>query len=103
MGMGFGLPGFTEKYQVQEPEHIKTGDQCTAKRDNIYQQVVLIGFAQDQVLAEEAGKWRDSADGQGGGKEGQIGKGHLFTQSAHLADILLTTHRMDNTAGSQKE
>src|SRR6266404_978795 len=95
---------FAEECHIDLAEHVEGGDsraQPNHRPDD--RMAVNKGLPQDLVLGHESGEWRNAADGERCGEEGDEGDRHVLSQAAHLAHVLLATHRMNDRARSEKQ
>src|SRR5260221_14632243 len=83
-------------------ENIKGGQQRRKHADDIIYRTLAIGSRQDLVFREETRERRDTGNGDTTQEEGNTRHRHELAQSAHLPHILLSAHRVDDTAGPKK-
>src|SRR5581483_5668788 len=91
-----------EKGHEQQPEHVKRSQECGKYAHKPINPACLICVPKNFVFAEEAGKWRDSRNGDGGDRHCPEGDGNVFTQVAHLLHVLLIVDCMDDRTSSKE-
>ncbi len=64
--------------------------------------VFFVGFAEDEVFAQETCERKNSGDGERGDEHRPIGDGDFFGERAHLAHVLFAGERVDHAAGGEK-
>ena len=61
------------------------------------------GVGHDLVFAPEPGQREDAGNGQGAHQKRGVGPRNPVAQPAHLPDVLLARHGMDDGTGREKE
>src|SRR5205823_9624796 len=100
---------FSKERQEDETKHVvrraKRGD--ASDRPDHFSEITQVRIGEyrreDLVLREQAGERREARDGDRGDHECPRGDRDLLPQAAHLADVLLAAHRVNDAARSVEE
>src|ERR1700676_3915575 len=93
----------TEERKEEHAEHIKRRQACGDEADNPKQKKAVEGPAEDFVFAEESGEGKNSGDRQGCDQHGVVRVLDLLVEAAHLADVLLSGHGVNDAAGAEEQ
>src|SRR5579871_3092341 len=95
-----------EESHKPEPEHIERS-QSGSNHANSPDHRSAIGTVKDGaenfVFAEEAGKWREAGNGNGGDRHYPESDRNFLAQSAHATHVLLTAHGVNHRACAKEQ
>ncbi len=105
MAAGFAAR-LAHECEVPETKHVERREECGDEADE--PEELAAGSieecgVEDCVFREEAGEGRKSCDGEDGRGHGPEGDGKFGAQAAHLAQILLAAHGVDDGACREEE
>src|SRR4051812_26766144 len=99
-------PGRSMEGKDQQPEHVKDGEpgsQHANKPKHLAVAGEIPRAPQNGILTENAWQRRNPGDCYGSGQKRCVGPGHQFPESAHLLNILDSSHTVDDASGTEKQ
>src|SRR5260370_16826628 len=102
LDMLFGA-AVTEESKEEQAEHVKRSQAGGDEADNPQQEKAVERATKNFIFAEESGEGKNSRDRQGGDRHGVVGVLDLFVEAAHLADVLLSGHGVNDAPGPKQQ
>ena len=97
---------FAHEGHVPEAKHVERCQQCRNDPDKpkkLAARSLKKCRVEDGVFGEKAGEGREPGDGQHSRGHGPESDWQFFAQAAHLAQVLLATHGVNDGAGGEEE
>ena len=91
-----------ERKKIQT-EHIEGSHHCCCQCQVIHYRIAGKSIGKDRIFREEARETRNTGNSETTYEEGDLRDAHALAEAAHLADVLLAAHSMDNTARTQEQ
>src|ERR1700676_2305582 len=94
---------FSKECHKERAEDVKGGHRRGEHADPVHPGGADERRRKNFVLAEKAGERRDAGDRYPCAHERQERNGRVLAKSAHVAQVLLSTERMDHTTRAQEQ
>ncbi len=96
-------PGFPVKGHEQRSEHVERRDHCRDRSTGPEYRTALECEEENLVLAEEAGKGKDSCNGKGANEVRSMRIRQLPSQGPHLPHVQFAGHRVHHASCREEE
>ena len=92
-----------EEGEEKEAEGVERGEERAQQEDRPHHAVAVEGGREDLVLREEAGEERHAGEPRGADRHRDRRRHHARGEAAHLAEVLLAAHAVDDAACAEEE